>query len=68
MFGILKVLAKAALELKRIREILEIVHHDKLVAYEYYKQMDKKLKDSDREFIAREPDADVYGETIDKNG
>lgn len=67
MFGILKVLAKAALELKRIREILEIVHHDKLVAYEYYTKMDKQLKDSDREFIAREPDVDVYGEVVERN-
>jgi hypothetical protein len=63
MFGILKALIRIAQEVRRIREILEIVHSPELERYKQYARYPKNLgKDSDREFIASELEEDEYEE------
>lgn len=59
MLAIAKALLRIASNLEKIRTILEIVFADKLEYYklsqEYYKTKRNKEKDSDREFVAKEP-------------
>jgi hypothetical protein len=64
LIGILRALVRIAQELKRIREILEIAHKDALSLHDLYKNYTSSDKDSDKEFIAKEPDLDFY-EIID---
>lgn len=67
MLAILKALIRIAKNLERIRFILEVAHRNELESYAYYEARKKELnKDSDREFIVKEPELDLY-EQLDKD-
>lgn len=65
MFSILKALIRIAKEVRRIREVLEIAHADKLDRFEYAKGYSNKVyKENEVEFDPVPPKLDPWGEPI----
>ena len=65
MFSILKALIRIAKEVRRIREVLEIAHADKLDRFEYAKGYSNKVyKENEVEFDVVAPELDPWGEPI----
>ena len=68
MFAIAKALIRIALEVRRIREILEVAYADSLERYDYYKSYKPTSKRaSDYEFTVQSPELDLYGDRIERD-